>query len=442
MNTMFSRIIFFAFFLSPLFLTAQLNHFIYLQTEGKQPFYAKLDKKVMSSSAAGYLIIPKLTDGTYNISIGFAKNEDPEQNYVCTIDNKDAGYLVKNFGDKGWGLFNLQTLEVVMAGSQKQPDIAKTEKTDAFSAMLSDVVNDPTIKQAEKPVETKPAETKKVMEEKLSVPDVVPAPVQSTEAKEPVKSSTTNRSIITRKESNTDGEGTIAVYIDKTGDLQDTIRIFIPAEKNVSLTSEPVVVKEAVKEEVPKQQVQPDVSNTTVIENAPAIVKDDTIAKMQAVSPETVSTNTTDKKEDDKKFLPIEMPKRDTIVAENPVAGFANADSKASEKSAVSEIKVPMINSDCKNVATDEDFLKLRKKMAGVDDEEEMVSIAGKVFKTRCFTTSQVKNLSVLFLKDAGKYKFFDLAYQYVSDSHNFDTLENQLTDTYYISRFKAMLRH
>ena len=104
--------------LIPVLLTAQLNHFIYLQTEGKQPFYAKLDKKVLSSSASGYLIIPKLKDGIYNITIGFLKTENSEQTYICSIDNKDAGYLIKNFGDKGWGLFNLQTLDVVMEGNK------------------------------------------------------------------------------------------------------------------------------------------------------------------------------------------------------------------------------------------------------------------------------------------------------------------------------------
>ncbi len=137
--------------LVPVLLTAQLNHFIYLQTEGKQPFYVKLDKKVFSSSASGYLIIPKLKDGQYNITVGFPKSENKEQTYACSIDNKDAGYLIKNFGEKGWGLFNLQTLDVVMAGSTAvKTELVKSEKTDEFSNMLSEVVNDPSIKQQEK----------------------------------------------------------------------------------------------------------------------------------------------------------------------------------------------------------------------------------------------------------------------------------------------------
>jgi Domain of unknown function (DUF4476) len=101
-----------------------------------------------------------------------------------------------------------------------------------------------------------------------------------------------------------------------------------------------------------------------------------------------------------------------------------------------------MINSDCKNFAMEDDFLKLRKKMVTKDVDDEMILIAKKVFKVKCFTVEQVKNLSVLFLKDSGKYAFFDMAYPFVADSHNYYILKNQLTETYYINRFQVMIRH
>jgi hypothetical protein len=71
-----------------------------------------------------------------------------------------------------------------------------------------------------------------------------------------------------------------------------------------------------------------------------------------------------------------------------------------------------------------------------------MLTAAKKVLKAKCFTTDQIKNLGVLFLTDEGKYKFFDLAYPFVSDSYNFKSLELQLKEAYYIERFKAMIRH
>ncbi len=89
---------------------AQQTHFIYLQTEDGQPFYAKINNKVVSSSPAGYLILPKLTDGDYKLNVGFPKKEFPEENFQILIDKKNQGFLLKNFGEKGWGLFNMQVI--------------------------------------------------------------------------------------------------------------------------------------------------------------------------------------------------------------------------------------------------------------------------------------------------------------------------------------------
>ena len=71
-----------------------------------------------------------------------------------------------------------------------------------------------------------------------------------------------------------------------------------------------------------------------------------------------------------------------------------------------------------------------------------MIAVARKTFKSTCFSTEQIKNLSVLFLKDDGRYKFFDAAYPFVYDTQNFSSLQQLLTDPYFIDRFKAMIRH
>ena len=78
--------------------------------------------------------------------------------------------------------------------------------------------------------------------------------------------------------------------------------------------------------------------------------------------------------------------------------------------------------------------------MAGEKNDDDMISEARKTFKTKCFSTVQIRNLSTLFLTDESKYKFFDAAYQYVSDLENFSTLQSALKEEYYINRFKAMI--
>jgi len=96
--------------------------------------------------------------------------------------------------------------------------------------------------------------------------------------------------------------------------------------------------------------------------------------------------------------------------------------------------------SQCKSIASNNDFFKLRKNMASENTDEGMVSEAKKVFKTKCFTTEQVKNLSALFLTSAGKYQFYDAAYLHVSDLQNFANLETEIKDEYYLKRFRALI--
>jgi len=101
-----------------------------------------------------------------------------------------------------------------------------------------------------------------------------------------------------------------------------------------------------------------------------------------------------------------------------------------------------MENSECKNLATQEDFIKLRRKMADQTDDNAMLTVAKKTFRTRCFTTEQIKNMGALFFSDQGRYTFFETAYEVVSDGQNYEVLKNQLTDPAYIARFESMIRH
>jgi hypothetical protein len=94
----------------------------------------------------------------------------------------------------------------------------------------------------------------------------------------------------------------------------------------------------------------------------------------------------------------------------------------------------------CAAFAGENDFLKLRRNMAAKNTDDAMVDEAKKIFKSKCFTTEQIKNLSYLFLSPAGKYQFFDAAYTYVVDQWQFADLENEIKDEYYQKRFKALI--
>ena len=423
-------------------LKAQQNHFIYIQTENHQTFYVKLDKKIFTSSASGYLILPKLKDGNYQLSIGFQKNGVVEQNMVCTINKADIGFILKNFGTKGWGLFNLQTLDVIMDNTDsKSNTVSVVTKTDAFSNMLSEIVNDSSIRQIEtysaetkklavKEQEKKPTDLAKVQQVPISqtktdevivqVPQAVnlksnPTTVAVSEQQPMLNytKSTINRSLIKKEEG-----GTTMIFIDEKNGSKDTISVFIPVDKlPVSVVEEKPIVVAA-----PLPEIQP-----TVVD------RKENVGNSRFLDIELPVSNglSVEKKQ---------VPENETI--ENKELG-KEVVKKELDNAPLKVIKQPlMINSDCKILATEEDFMKLRKKMASANNDEDMLKIANKSLKAKCYLVEQIKNLSVLFLKDAGRFTFFDNAYPFVFDSHNFGILQNQLMETYYINRFQLMIRH
>src|SRR5258706_12387037 len=158
--------------------SSQKVYFVYLHQKKDQPFFAKMNERIYSSTASGYLILSKLRDSVYNFSIGFSQNKWPEQNFSIGINRKDHGFILKNFDEKGWGLFDLQTLAVQMS-SAPASKINTTEKTteqnvSAFTDILSRAADDPSLK--EKPIQAK-------MEEKK--PQVIPQEVVKKEEIKP-----------------------------------------------------------------------------------------------------------------------------------------------------------------------------------------------------------------------------------------------------------------
>jgi hypothetical protein len=426
--------------------SAQKVFFIYLQTEDQTPFFVRMGDKIYSSAASGYLILPNLVDSTYYFSLGFAKSTDPETKFSVAINQNDRGFLIKKFDD-GLSLFDLEELSVVKSNAVPKDNTVYETKTDAFSTVLSKAANDPSIVKVpvakkEEPAkpkvepekkedtvvlakneDTKPFEklvpettsgTSKIdssaaipsqtQEEKTAKTDVkndTPAKLDTaaaqvslkpdtaavqqptvTKTETQVQESAYKPSVIVRRSESSTTEGFGVVYFDKGADVTDTIRILIPASK-IKLTSE--------------------TESNTAVEVLPAKEKVDTLV---AEKP-TETNNTVKEGSITKERTPVEKPQ---------------------EKSA------------CSNLASDKDFLKLRKKMAAKENDDEMITEAKKEFKNRCYTVEQIRYLSTLFLTSGAKYQFFDVAYQHVADASNFASLGSEIKDDYYLKRFKALV--
>ncbi len=452
-------------FLSLLFIVSLLTaysqkvYFVYLQSEADQPFFVKLDNKIHSSTSSGYLILSKLIDNTYNFSVGFPQSKWPEQNFSVTINKKDHGFLLKQFGDKGWGLYNLQTLAVQMSSSAgakiNVPDKGENKDVSKFTEVLSKVADDPSImeKPAKKEVVEKKAEVVAIKEEKKDEPVVVK---EKTESK-PVKPD---------------------VVVEKTVTTNEEKKPAVEVEKPQPSKIEPVVAKKEVEEVKPVEVVE----KTTVVETSESKVKEDTIdvesenkkSNYQSYTPSQVKrwseSSTTEgfglvyiddynNGMQDTIRLLIPNPKQIEVPVsinkepkeEKRFIDIENNNEKQKEEPSLAEVKpvvAPVasssqsVSNNCIVIAEETDFLKLRKQMAARESDEAMISEAKNYFKIKCFTSEQVKNLAALFLNDENKYKFFDAAYNYVSDVDKFGALQNEIKDEYYINRFRAMLRN
>ena len=454
--------------------SSQKLYYIYLQSEQQQPFFVKIDEKVHSSTGSGYLILSRLHDSTYNFSVGFPAQKWPEQKFSVTMGSKDHGFLLKNFGEKGWGLFNIQTLAVQMAIPPGNKDgTFRTEKKEvsAFTDILARAADDPSLRETTIAV-VKKEEPKIVEPQQAIIKTEAPKETDANPvANKPMTITETPKDAVVEK--SVDPAQKVAAKTEPVIPPANTN--VIPGPGNTKIedradAKEPVVgIDKSTPMSVLDSQAGKPVTKTETadIKSAPADIQP--VQKVSAIAVETEGykrSNITKAKESstsegvnivfiddagngstDTISIIIPNPKGIVVAANDAPAEkkFLDINAETPKENVSTEVvkvtpaKTPAKNA-CKAVATDNDFLKLRKKMVSESDDDDMIDEARKYFKTMCFSTAQVKNLGVLFLDDLGKYKFFDMAYLFVSDIENFSALQSELKNEYYVNRFKAIL--
>jgi hypothetical protein len=209
----------FYFFLLTLMCSAQVSHFIYIQSDSRQPFYVKLNEQIYSSAAAGYLVIPKLVVGEYRLKIGFPQNEWPVQEWQLTLGNKDAGFLLKPVSDV-WALIDLSDFSVQKALSKEV--VTQTAGND-FANTLALVTGDPGIVVQQKINSDTLIATVGILSEKTDTA-VITAPVLKKESV-----------MISRLLAEENNEGWRAVYQLSSENITDTVEVSIekPAEPDL-----------------------------------------------------------------------------------------------------------------------------------------------------------------------------------------------------------------
>jgi hypothetical protein len=428
--------------------SAQKVYFIYLQTDNSGPFYVKMNDKIYSSASSGYLILPNLVDSTYNFSIGFPSSQS-ESRFTVVLGGKEHGFLIKNF-ESGLGLFDLQSLTITNAQKdESSKNISYIRRDDEFSSRLSKAAKDTTLLYAVVRVREDNATIKKeepkqtVVETVLNKDTSIIASAQTgitLETKKPDSTSVVPSVNEVKKEDVAVISGPI-----KEEPKKDTIvfaeqneqpkQLIDSAVNETSIATEKKLDTTFASEEKPiaifKQSRVRKHSESSTSEGFGLVYYDnydggsDTIRLLIPNPPIIFKQQDQDSSLVQKDFIHVDELKRDTMQQTPIVVAVKN--------------NLPA-KTQCKSIASNNDFFKLRKNMASENTDEGMVSEAKKFFKSKCFTAEQIKNLSALFLTSAGKYQFFDAAYFHVSDQENFSLLESEIKDDYYLKRFKTLI--
>ena len=418
-------------------LQAQQPFYAYVESENRQPFYILLNGKTYSSSESGYVILPQLNPGTIEFSLGFPKNAFPEQRFKINIDKKDVGFQLKNLGDKGWNLFNFQTLSLTPSASpgteKKNSALTGEKKTDQFSALLANVVNDSSILYSATPVASASVEEPKkqaLVFRDSSLPNNHPLPADTIRTAVVKQSAPPAEQMVVKEKPVADSAGkTTAMAPSKKEDsaVVKTTTAITTAEKD-TVAAKPVVVNEPPRTD----------------SSAVAAVKENTIAKPSGVLKIAEQNNANEK-------MMIYLSGTDTIqlsilldttvevkrvvpngtVTSAPVVNTATPSTQS---------KSALTKADCKMYASAQEVDKLRVRMIAGKTTQDKLAAASKTFKLRCFSVNQVRALAEVFKDDTARYEFYELAYLHVSDQYNFRGLSETISDATVMERFKELV--
>lgn len=398
---------------------AQKIYFIYIQSEAGTPFFVKTGEKVASSTASGYLILPKLVDSVYTFAVGVTGQAAAgESRFSVTINKRDRGFLLRQTDGK-FSLFDLQTLtslQSLASAAASNETVAK--RTDAFTVLLAQAANDPSLLEVR------------------ATPAVLPETLKSAEPTTAVAANITEPGNEIKEPAESFADTTFVKDVAVTTPVEDN-KILIetsnpdPAQQSVLVKQEDLQTAAPEETESYKRSIVTRKSESSTSEGFGLIFLDDTEGVVDTIRITIPNQSLAIRKEESedgdlKKFLNM------TNIDTTKVAITVDA--------ANEEINAGKKRKGCAVSATEKDFLKLRKNMVAEESDDAMIKEAQKAFKKLCFSTGQIKNLSSLFLAASGKYHFFDAAYGHVSDQEQYAVLQAELNEDYYVNRFKALI--
>ena len=477
---------------------SQEKHFILIQSETRQLFNVTINGKVYSTNSSGYVIIPKLENGEYIMVLGFPENTFPDQAFKFVIDQKDVGFNLQNLGEKGWVLSNLQTQGSITAEKEvpQQTAVSKSKTNTGDEPITFNKVKDTVavVKIIDKPAKEKEPEAKvnevtppAIDSSSITMSAIVSQKIETKDTAVVVKPVSVNAianietkdlAIVSQPVPDNIPSGIVAKDSAITNPTPIVIQPILSSEPVLPAIKEPEIKKLAENRNEEGLSMSFSDLNDKRADTVDVYIKSgtqpnvevkDTVQKTATDSIVAAKIEQLNNRKDDVKFIEIDMDKKskdstgnvlvdasasvvkhdtretDKLIESEPEKTILKDTAKASVEAAeavtnnnpVGEKKSANL---CKSVASELDYIKLRRKMALEDSDDRMIREARKAFKETCFTTNQMKGLSTLFLSDEGRYHFFSSAYSFVSDPEQYSTLQSEFIDPYFINRFKSII--
>ena len=367
-------------------LSAQ--HYIFIEADGQQPFYLKQGNTTKSSSAAGFLIIPKITASEMEFSIGFPKNIYPEVSFYISGTDRDRGFQLKMMEGQGWSLFDRTSLEVIKGGVPKASPIElqlPKKEEGSFAKLLATATDDQSL------LERMP---KKDSIKKASPgKSITKAEVTAVATKSGLKDSLGKKDKIILPEMSLSAQMENAdvkrlVYVEKTvKGGSDTINVEIEKKKTVAVTEPLATPKDSTLiPSSPKTIASPSGSSDSIAQlNKPGADTDSSKANIQV-----------------SKASPI-------IVCDRPIADY-------------------------------KDIRALQKKLLGISSEDEQRNYAVKAFGQKCYNTKQALEIGWFFLEETSRLQLFKALKPLIADKASFGNLEASFLKEENIIAFRALV--
>lgn len=383
------------------------KYFVYVQSEQKQQFQLRIGERTVHSNPNGYAIIGEVEGGAHNFIISFPSGSYDNQSIPVEITG-DAGFNLKYFENKGWGLFDLQKFSVLMneAYLLQQPQSTSLQNKITADSILHNSA------QAVIPVNNELLDT---------VPNAV-----SLTMRFPVDTILAT-TIVNDGQTNPTGIDSIQKLLTDTivADIKsDTLappKPPMPDPTGISMLQDSAIPSSAM------NATSLSIADTTKkIMHSVVLINEAKDIDGRAFVYEV-------KHQAEKDTVQIFLPRAATKLETTDTITYNNNDHQLSgtrfnETASVPAVTTPaVVDSLCNILADDADFLALRKAIVAQENTDAMLVAAEHSFKQKCFTTGHLKNLGAIFLNDLDKLRFYQLAYKYTADKANFDRLSATL---------------